>query len=45
MTRFEVDCLSEGHEGVVGERVCLFLEDVSPELREERTFGNGVRRF
>ena len=45
MAWFEVDFLSEGHESVVGERVCLFLEGVSPELCEERTFGNEVRYF
>jgi hypothetical protein len=43
MAWYAVDCLSEGHEGVVGGRVCVLLEGVSPELREKRTFGDGTR--
>jgi hypothetical protein len=38
-----VNFLSEGREGVVGGRVCVLLEGVSPELREKRTFGDETR--
>ena len=45
MAWFGVDFLSEGHKGVVGAWVRLFLEGVAPKLCEERAFGNGVRCF
>ena len=37
--------MSESFEGIKGEWVGLFLEGVTPKLREEFAFGDGAHYF